>query len=92
LVRNSWPAVSDAQCVLDRFAHNIGVDINACPVLHRDHTLIDQHAHAVEHGAAVRRGFADKQGPRRIMDSVGNDEIRSKRLYINIELAPDIGI
>ena len=73
-------------------SHYRGFNIDAGPIFDADDPLVDDHAEAVEHVAAMSFSVANKPGARRIGDDVRNDERRPQAFDIEIQATVNIRV
>lgn len=70
--------------------HHPAVHIHPAPQPDRDRALVDQHAQAVEHGAAGGFGGPDQVGTRWVGDRVGDHHAGAQRGPVEVELVVDM--
>ncbi len=76
--------------MLNSSTHNDCIHINTSPVFDGCYTLVDKHANAIKHSASARFSLADQNCTGRIVDSVSDHQVRTKRSHIDIQPTVDI--
>ena len=85
-----WNDPLDAINILELSPHDGGVSVDPSPILDADHTLIDEHAQAIDDGAAASFCVLDQMGAGRTRNDIRDDHPGFECFDVDVEPTIDV--